>query len=99
MKNLKTIMLFVLIVTTGVFVIDHSLSASTKDCWCIDGNEAAGECMAACWDLYGAECVNIVLIDHGCYYEDCDSFWKFYCDNGAKGYFTTTWEYCWNCEI
>ena len=99
MKNLTTIMLFVLIVTTGVFVIDRSLSASTKDCWCVNTYEAMGECINICWDLYEAECVDLWLLDHGCYYEDCDSFWKFVCDNNARGYFSTTWENCWDCDI
>jgi hypothetical protein len=99
MKNLKKIMLSVAIVTLGIFLIDNTISASTETCYCVNGYEAAGECINICWNLYEAECVNVILWSHGCQYEDCVSFWKFECDNEAKGGLTTIWHYCWDCYI
>ena len=99
MKNSTKILLFVLIVTVGIFVIDSSLSASTSTCYCVNQYEAAGECINICWDTYQAECLELWLLDHGCQYGTCLSTWKFSCDNGAKGYIITEWDNCWDCYI
>jgi len=97
MKNLVKITLFVLIVSLGISVIDTSLSALREDCYCQNDSQAEGECINDCWIGYGADCLVVIQWDSGCEYGDCVTAWKYYCDNGARGYFYTTWRYCWNC--
>jgi hypothetical protein len=98
MKSLTKIMVFVLVVTIGIAFINTSLSALRDDCYCQNDSEAEGECVNNCWDAYRADCLMVVAWDWGCEFTDCVTAWKFYCDNGARGYFYTEWHYCWDCD-
>ena len=99
MKNSIKIVLFVIVITLGVYLIDTTLTASTLDCHCVNEYEAIGECIDICWDTYEVECLMVVLLGHGCWYSDCVTHWKFYCENDARGYLTTVWDNCWDCYI
>lgn len=97
MKTLTKIGLFVLIVALGIFIIDNSLSGSMLDCYCSNDYEAMGECINICWDVYQVDCLDVYEYDRGCQYSDCITIWKFWCENNAKGYISTTWHNCWDC--
>jgi hypothetical protein len=98
MKVFTKIVFFVLIGILGIVIIDTMLSALRDPCYCKNDSEAEGQCVDICWDTYGEDCLVVYPVDEGCEYGDCVTSWKFYCQNNARGYFSTTFHYCWDCD-
>lgn len=97
MRNLAKIGIFILVVALGIFIIDNSLSAELQDCNCIDEYEAESECHDICWGIYGVDCLYTYEVDHGGEYTACVTTWRFKCENDARGYVFTEWDFCWDC--
>lgn len=97
-KSLKTI-LIMLILLSGILLIEMNIDASGWWCACINEAEANYVCDQFCsgYGEGGCEDVYVNLGSCMCYQNVCFCKWRLVCNSGHAHYFATANSNCWPC--
>lgn len=99
MKPWKKIILFVLVVSIGIFIIDCFLFAIPgKDCNCFDSQLAHDECWAVCLPYDGCDFAVAYFPGYCASFYICCTRVVNYCNEGMKAVYARHCVWCETCE-